>query len=168
MTLIVTVAQCTSRELNELLAQRELAIAVGEGRLQGAPAAAALFAGWCVLLSDAILVLDTPMVWAGVTWRFGENAWSLWLSGVREIDANSALEAGLCDAVIPPGKNADEWVGEWIGTRSELALDSAAALIGRRGGDALERAEFARLFAAGEPQEGLRAFLGKRSARWQR
>ncbi|MBV9492715.1 MAG: hypothetical protein JOZ54_00595 [Acidobacteria bacterium] len=45
-------------------------------------------------------------------------------------------------------------------------MDSAATLIGARGGDALERAEFARLFATGEPQKGLQAFLEKRKPRW--
>ncbi len=166
MTLVVPVAQCTSRELDELLAQRDLVIAIGEGHLQGTSAAAALFAGWCVLSADAVLQLDSPEAWAAATWRIGERAWSLWLSGSHELDANAALDAGLCDAIIPQGKNADEWVAGWIGTRSELALDSAASLIERRGGDALERAEFARLFAAGEPQEGLRAFLGKRAPRF--
>ncbi len=166
MTVIVFIAQFTNRELDELLARRTLVIAAGEGRLQGAPAAAALFAGWCVLAADAVLVLDTPAAWAGATWRVGERAFSLWLNGAHELDANAAMEAGLCDAIIPPGRNADEWVTQWIGTRSELALDAASSLIESRGGDALERAEFARLFAAGEPQEGLRAFLGKRAPRF--
>jgi hypothetical protein len=50
--------------------------------------------------------------------------------------------------------------------KSTIALDSAAMLIDRRGGDALERAEFARLFATGTPQEGLTAFLEKRQPRF--
>jgi hypothetical protein len=37
-------------------------------------------------------------------------------------------------------------------------------LIRSRGGDRLERAEFARLFALGEPQKGLGAFLAKKPA----
>jgi hypothetical protein len=53
---------------------------------------------------------------------------------------------------------------EWQ-ERSGLALDAAARLIRSRGGDALERAEFARLFAAGEPQKGLTAWLESRSTR---
>jgi hypothetical protein len=65
---------------------------------------------------------------------------------------------GLCDEV---GK------GEaWLGVRSTEALDAAAMMIARRGGDVLERAEFARLFATGTPQEGLAAFLEKRRPRF--
>jgi len=159
MTLIVPIAQCTPRELDELVASRELVIAVGEGELRGPAAAAALFAGWSVLNDGATLVLDTPAAWAGAAWRIGDRAYKLWLSGRTTFDASTALQEGLCDAVVPAGYDPMQW----IGTRSELALDSAAALITRRGGDALERAEFARLFAVGEPQEGLRAFLGKRA-----
>lgn len=45
---------------------------------------------------------------------------------------------------------------------SALAARAAEMLVEARGGDALERAEFARLFAIGEPQKGLRAFLARR------
>ena len=155
--LIVPVAQCTPRELDELLAARELVVAIGEGELRGSPAAAAMFAGWCVLDPDARIVLDTPAAWAGAAWRIGDRAYALWLSGVTEFDASTALREGLCDAIA---SHFD------LGARSELALDSAAALVQGRGGDALERAEFARLFAAGEPQKGLSAFLEKRAPRF--
>jgi len=114
-------------------------------------------------MPDASMILDTPAAWAGAAWRLGDRAYKLWLAGTTSFDAAGASSEGLCDAIIPAGRDADEWIKEWIGTRSELALDSAALLIGRRGGDALERAEFARLFAAGEPQIGLRAFLNKRT-----
>ena len=157
--LIVPVAQCTPGELEELLAARELVVAIGEGELRGSSAAAAMFAGWSVLQAGAKIVLDTPAAWAGAAWRIGDRAYTLWLSGVTEFDAATALREGLCDAIAT---NVDEW----LGTRSELALDSAAALIRSRGGDALERAEFARLFAAGEPQKGLNAFLEKRAPRF--
>ena len=50
--------------------------------------------------------------------------------------------------------------------RSRVALDAAARLISCRGGDALDRATFAWLFATGIPQEGLAAFLEKRAARF--
>jgi hypothetical protein len=160
--LIVPVAECTARELDGLLATRELVIAIGEGELRGPAAAAALFAGWSVLRNDAHLVLDTPAAWAGAAWRIGDRAYALWLDGQTEFDAASALREGLCDAIAPAGWEP----ADWVGTRSELALDSAAALIQQRGGDGLERAEFARLFATGEPQKGLSAFLEKRTARF--
>jgi enoyl-CoA hydratase/carnithine racemase len=159
MTVIVPVAQCTPRELEELLATRELVVAIGEGVLRGPAAAALLFAGWAIMGSEAAIALDSPAAWAGAAWRIGDRAYALWLSGETEFGAERALREGLCDAI-----DADP--AQWIGARSELALDSAAALMQRRGGDPLERAEFARLFAAGEPQEGLRAFLDKRPARF--
>lgn len=155
--LIVPVAECTARELEELLATRELVIAIGEGELRGPSAAAALFAGWCVLDPGARLVLDSPAAWAGAAWRIGDRAYALWLDGVTEFNAPTALSEGLCDAIA---SRFD------LGARSELALDSAAALIRQRGGDPLERAEFARLFAIGEPQKGLGAFLQKRAPRF--
>ena len=58
-------------------------------------------------------------------------------------------------------REPEQWLEEWTRHRSVLALDSAAMLIRSRGGDRLERAEFARLFAIGEPQKGLGAFLAK-------
>jgi hypothetical protein len=159
MTLIVPITHCTARELDDLLARRDLVITIGEGELRGFAAAAAMFAGWSILRDGATIVLDTPAAWAGAAWRIGDRAYALWLAGTTTFDAQSALQTGLCDAV-----QSDPV--EWIGTRSALALDSAAMLIRRRGGDALERAEFARIFAAGEPQEGLSAFLEKRTARF--
>lgn len=65
------------------------------------------------------------------------------------------------DDVIAPGVDARTYVEEWIGARSVIALEVAARLLRNNGGDELERAEFARLFATGEPQRGLRAFLEK-------
>lgn len=97
--------------------------------------------------------------WGGVVWRIGAPAYTLHLSGATELDATAAYEWGIVDAITDDP-------GAWLGARSMLALESAASLIARRGGDVLERAEFARLFAAGEPQEGLRAFLEKRQARF--
>jgi enoyl-CoA hydratase/carnithine racemase len=85
---------------------------------------------------------DSPEAWAEVVWLIGgPAALRLHLEGKTTFD--------------PEGYAAP-------GSGSALARESAAVLIGHRGGDALERAEFARLFAIGEPQEGLRAFLEKR------
>ena len=109
--------------------------------------------------ADATLYIDTPQAWGAIAWRLGPRAFALHLDGTTTFDAAAALEAGLCDAI---GDGRD-----WLRGRSELALDSAASLIRNRGGDVLERAEFARLFAAGIPQEGLRAFLEKRRPRFE-
>jgi enoyl-CoA hydratase/carnithine racemase len=72
----------------------------------------------------------------------------------------------LADVLVPAGADPVEWFAGWIGGRSTRALDAAAALIRGRGGDVTERFAFARLFAAGEPREGLAAFLEKRRPEW--
>ena len=84
----------------------------------------------------------TPRDWAGVVWLIGSRALRLHVSGDREVPP-----------VAPHATSP---------AQSSLAAESAAMLVDARGGDALERAEFARLFAIGEPQKGLRAFLDRR------
>jgi len=143
------VASAADLDLAHILARRECIIAVGEGELRGDALACALHADYFVMRGDATLVIDTPRAWSGVVWRIGRRA--LALNGAM-LTASEALRHALCDTLDV----------EWIGSRSATALDSAASLISRRGGDALERAEFARLFATGEPREGLTAFLEKR------
>lgn len=144
------VARANDLDLERVLARRECIIAVGEGELRGDALACALYSDYVVMREEAVLVIDTPRAWSGVVWRIGRRALAL-LEQTR-MSAPQARRHALCDAVDV----------EWIGGRSAMALDSAASLIARRGGDALERAEFARLFAAGEPQRGLTAFLEKR------
>ena len=140
-----------ARALDELLGRRELVVAFGEGELRGLAAAAFLFADYAVLRRDASVVLDVPEGWAAAVWRAGRKALLM-----------KAEE--LADEITDD--DADVWRGNWLRHRSVLALDSAAVLIRSRGGDALERAEFARLFALGEPQTGLGAFLAKKSPRY--
>ena len=115
--------------------------------------AEALYADVLLAAPDDRLPL-TRDAWGGIVWRIGARAFDLYLTGATELDAAAAYEWGIVDAI------ADDREA-WLGGRSELALESAASLIRRRGGDVLERAEFARLFAIGEPQKGLSAFLGK-------
>jgi len=103
------------------------------------------------------LVLDTPDALGGAVWRIGDRA--LGLLGRPRIAAAEALALGLCDEV---GDGSDLLAG-----RSAVALDAAAALVSRRGGDALERATFAWLFATGTPGRGLSAFLEKRRPRFE-
>ncbi len=142
--------------LDELLTRSELVVAFGEGELRGLAAAAMLFADYAVLRRGATLVLDAPEGWAGAAWRLGRGAWRWYLRG--------GTSEELVDEITDD--DADTWLGNWTRNRSVLALDSAATLIRARGGDRLERAEFARLFAIGEPQEGLGAFLAKKSPRY--
>lgn len=124
--------------------------------MRGAAAADLLFSDWAVMKPGTELLIDTPEAMAGAVWRIGGRALAL-LHG-RPVPAEEALALGLCDQVTDRG---DRLAG-----RSRIALDAAAALISRHGGDALERAVFAWLFASGSPQEGLDAFLARRRPKW--
>jgi enoyl-CoA hydratase/carnithine racemase len=118
--------------------------------------AAQLRAGILLATPRATLALARdPRLWTGLVGRLGRRALDLHLSGVAALDAGGAHAWGVVDGIA-------ESVEGWLGNRSELALQSAAELVRLRAGDAAERAEFARLFAVGEPQEGLRAFLARR------
>ena len=162
-------ARFDARAVEEIAARRDFAIAVAAGRLRGHALAAALQCDWLALDADASMDIDTPAAWGGVAWRIGRRALRLHLmTGDRLLTAAEAFREGLADAVVPSGEDPVEWIAGWIGGRSTAALDSAAALISRRGGDTLERAEFARLFATGEPQEGLSAFLARREPQFGR
>ena len=161
-------ARCNARAVEEIAARRDFAIAIGAGRLRGHALAAALQCDWLALDADASLDIDTPQAWGGAAWRIGHRALRLHLMSGNRLTAAEAFREGLADAVVPSGEDPVEWIARWIGGRSTAALDSAAALISRRGGDTLERAEFARLFATGEPQEGLSAFLARRQPQFGR
>lgn len=139
------------RDVRALAAATEMTVVVGAGELRGTAAAALLAADYAVLRDGAVLHLDSAEAWAGAAIRIGRGALRLHIDGRTIFDAEEALAAGLADA-----KDFD------LGNRSPLALDAAAVLLRSRGGDALERATFAWLFATGEPREGLDAFLGKR------
>lgn len=150
-----------------VIARREAVIAIGAGKLCGLSAAALLHSDWAVLSEEATIVLDCAEAWSGAIWRIGRGALGLLLDG-GTIAARDARNEGLADGIVPAGKDPLQWIQMWLGGRSELAVDSAAAMIRRRGGDPLERAEFARMFAIGEPQVGLAAFLTKRKPQWRR
>ena len=152
--------------LDRVIDRSGCALAFGSGVVAGRRAATLLHSDWAVLDEDATLALDTAEAWSGALWRIGRAAVGLLVTG-GSTGASNALETGLIDAIVPSGTNPLEWVEAWMRGRSGIALDSAAVLIRRRGGDPLERAEFARMFAIGEPQAGLAAFLGKRKAEWQ-
>lgn len=148
-----------NRSLEELLARTEMTIAAGAAEIRGLSAAALLFADYAVLDADATLHIDVAEAWAAAAWRLGRAALRLHIEQRTTFSAADARNAGLCDEIIEG--DAKEWLRRWMAERSAIALDSAATLIRARGGDALERAEFARLFAIGEPQRGLTAFLSR-------
>jgi hypothetical protein len=139
------------RGLDELLGRTDCVVAFADGAVCGVAAAALLFADYAVLASDATLAIDTSEAQAAVIWRLGRKAIHWHVNGAKPED--------VVDEVSD--KDPRIWQEEWMRHRSVIALDAAAALIRARGGDRLERAEFARLFAIGEPQKGLGAFLAK-------
>jgi hypothetical protein len=149
------------RALAELLARAEMTVAAGAEEIRGLAAAALLFADYAVLDAGATLHLDVDEAWAAAAWRLGHGALRLHIEQRTTLTAAEAKNAGLCDEVIEG--DAQDWLHRWMQGRSAAALDSAAMLLRARGGDALERTEFARLFAIGEPQRGLAAFLNRRS-----
>jgi hypothetical protein len=148
------VARASELDLRRVLARDEAIIAVGEGELRGDALACALHSDVLVLASDTHIFLDTPAAWSGAVWRMGRAALMFFVA-----------PAAIADLLVPAGRDPLEWTAEWAGARSAIALDAAANLIRRRGGDILERAEFARLFAAGETQKGLAAWLESRSTK---
>ena len=141
-------------DVDRVVNARGAVVAHGEGVVRGDSAAALMFADWAILDPDATLVIDSPAAIAGAVWRGG---------GVLSVapvasPAREAARKGLVDAIGA--------LDDFLDGRSARALDAAATLIRSRGGDALERATFAWLFATGEPREGLAAFLEKRKARF--
>ena len=141
--------------LDELFETSGLVVAYADGELRGLASAALLFADFAVLHAGATLDIDTAEGWAGAAWRLGRGV----VRVLPRTTAREAGDAGLCDDVTDAAPEA--WLAEWTRGRSVIALDTAAALVRLRGGDRLERAAFARLFAIGEPQIGLGAFLAK-------
>lgn len=76
--------------------------------------------------------------------------------------AGELIEMGLADARVAGSITPAAWLRQWVGVRSVPALVSAMTMLRHRlGGDVLERAEFARLFAIGDPQAGLTRFLDR-------
>ena len=136
---------------------RECVVACSDADVRGRAAGALLLADYAVLTRSASVEIDHALAWAGAIWRIRERA--LHLLGKPRLTAFDALEVGLIDHVTD---DIDAWQQSFFANRSKLAMDSAATLIARRGGDVLERMEFARLFAIGEPQRGLKKFLERR------
>lgn len=129
--------------VDEVVSRRGMIVAVAEREIT----AAALLADYLIADDGVVLDWTSPETLGALVWRIGRQALRLYALGGTD---------GVADM---------DFV-EWS-ERSELALDAAAALIRQRGGDTLERAEFARLFATGEPQKGLTAWLESRSTKKQ-
>ena len=143
-------------------------VALIVSNLEAAALAAALRADVVGIAADAALPLPrNAAVWGAITARIGARAYALHLTGRQSLTAAESVGWGIADLLVPAGADPLKWRGQWVAGRSGLALEVGAELIRHRGGDPLERAAFARLFAAGEPQQGLSAFLGKRKPIWR-
>jgi len=152
--------------VDAILARRDMTLAFARGDVSGMPLAAALHCDWLALDADSRLILGSPSVWSGVFRRLGPRADRFHFLGRGALGAEEAVREGLADVLVAPGADPVEWLAGWIGARSTRALDAAAPLIRSRGGDVAERSMFSALFAVGEPQKGLTAFLAKRTAQW--
>jgi enoyl-CoA hydratase/carnithine racemase len=167
--IFLTHAELEATDMEAITSHHELRIAFVAGPLQGHALAVALHCDWLAIGENATLVIDSPQAWSGAIGRIGARpAYLLHLFGRTTLNAGDAVTHGLADALVPFGADPVEWLAGWIGGRSTRALDEAAALIRGRGGDVTERLAFARLFATGEPQRGLAAFLEKRRPDWNR
>jgi enoyl-CoA hydratase/carnithine racemase len=159
----------TTNTVSSMVSSRSMVLAIGDGEISGDALAVGLFADFFALDDNAVLAIDVqPRVVAALAARIGRGAFRLLLDGTRKMPAGEAKTHGLVDAIVPVGTDAREWANAWLARRSALALNAGASLIRRRGGDRLERAAFAWLFATGEPQEGLAAFLEKRAPQFGR
>jgi len=164
--IFLTPAELTAANLESITSHRGLTVAFAAGEIDGRAAAAALHCDWLAIEDGATIAIDSPAAWSGAIGRIGARAYRLHLLGHEPLEAQQAVREGLADVLVPAGADPVEWFAGWIGGRSTRALDAAAALIRGRGGDVTERFEFARLFATGQPQEGLAAFLEKRRPDW--
>lgn len=164
--IFLTLAELHSTDLDAIVSRCEMVVAFAAGELRGHDAAVALHCDWLAIDAGATIHLDTPPAWSGAIARIGPRAYHLHLLGRATLDAADAMGEGLADVLVPSGGDPVEWFAGWLDGRSIRALDEAASLIRGRGGDVTERFAFARLFAAGEPREGLAAFLEKRRPEW--
>lgn len=164
--IFLTPGDLQSTDVAAIISRREMTVAFATGQIRANSLAAALHCDWFAIEEGSAIVIDSPRAWSGAIGRIGARAYRLHLLGRSTLNAEEAVREGLADALVPVGGDPVEWFTEWTGGRSTLALDTAAALIRGRGGDVTERFEFARLFATGEPQEGVGAFLEKRRPKW--
>jgi len=164
--ILLSPADLHTADVEDIASRADMTIAFVTGELRGRPLAAALHCDWLAIDEGASIVIDSPEAWSGAIGRIGGRAYRLHLLGRAMLRAEEAVREGLADVLVPSGADPVQWFVDWVGGRSTLALDTAAALIRGRGGDVTERFAFARLFATGEPQEGLAAFLEKRKPKW--
>jgi hypothetical protein len=132
--ILLTPAALEVIDIDDLASRTEMAVGFA-GTLRGRSAAAALHCDWLAIEDNATIAIDSPQAWSGAVGRIGAGAYRLYLLGRGALNAEDAVKEGLADALVPAGANPVEWLAGWIGRRSTIALDAAAALIRGRGGD---------------------------------
>lgn len=150
--------------LDRMVERRSMLIVCLEEDGSSRALSAALISDLFAIGESASIELDRldPVGMAGLVWRIGRGAIPLFLMNRGPIEAGALVRDGIADVVVPEGSDPLEWIRSWLGRRSLEALSTAARLVRGRGGEQGERAEFARMFAAGVPSEGLSAFLERR------
>ena len=160
-------ASVDERACDRLLGRRSMLVALVRGDLGGAGLAAALDADWLAVREGSRLQLGAPsidpVVASALARRVGVRARRMLLIGERSLPATDALAETVADSLVPAEVDSLKWLHGWLAARSARALLAGSGLVRRRGGDALERAEFARLFSEGVPRRGLRMFLDKKT-----
>jgi hypothetical protein len=155
------------RSCDRLLGRRCMLVALAGGELGGPALAGALDADWLAVREGSALLLAAPSidprVASALARRVGVRARRMLLIGERSLPATGALAETVADSLVPAEVDSLEWLHGWLAARSARALLAGSGLVRRRGGDAFERAEFARLFSEGVPRRGLRMFLDKRA-----
>ncbi|MDX1583341.1 MAG: hypothetical protein R3338_07035 [Thermoanaerobaculia bacterium] len=155
--------------LDLIVGRKSMLISCTVAGLAGKSLSVGLVSDLFAIREGASIRLDglDPVGMAGLVWRIGRSAIPLIAVNDEPLDAERMIREGIADVVVPEGIDPLEWVRSWLGRRSLAALTSAARLVRSGGGERVERAEFARLFAAGVPAEGLSAFLERRPARFE-
>ncbi len=150
--------------LERIVDRRSMLIACLDSDAPASAIAVALLSDFFGIREDGEIRIDlsSPYGMAGLVWRIGRSAIPLLAMNEGPLGADDLIRCGVADALVPRSADPLEWVCSWLNRRSLTALQSAARLIRSGGGEDAERAEFARLFAAGVPREGLSAFLERR------
>ena len=155
--------------LERIVDRRSVLIVCIDADPSSSAVAAALLSDLFAIRRNQEIRLDLASSYgmAGLVWRIGRGAIPLLAMNDGPLEADELIRSGIADALVPEGSDPLEWVCSWLDRRSLTALESAARLIRSGGGEDVERAEFARLFAAGTPREGLTAFLERRPPRFE-
>lgn len=163
---------------------RFVVIAAINGYAMGGGLECALSCDIRIVEQQALLALPEPAVGLlpcgcgtqTLPWLVGEGwAKRIILTGER-VDAQTALRIGLVEEVVEKGASRDAALAmaarvakqsPWAVTYSKALIHQARDGVPRSAALAVERERFVDLFDGADQQEGVKAFLEKRSPRWR-